>query len=210
MQGTPIGQRFFSTTRGHIVLLVRRSARTVDELAETLGLTRNAVREHLSTLERDGLVHQSGVRRGDGKPARLYALTPQAAELFPRGYAPVLRGVLDALAEHFSPEALQALLSGVGRKLVAGQLVPRDGVRERVFAAARVLNDLGGLAEAREVDGVFAIQVWSCPLASVVLDHPEVCRLLEAMLAEIIGASVQEGCDRREPPRCFFRVASDS
>src|SRR5439155_11168539 len=41
-----IGGRFFSSTRGRIVLLVRRSARTVDELAELLGVTRNAGREH--------------------------------------------------------------------------------------------------------------------------------------------------------------------
>src|SRR5438552_15865615 len=89
-----IGGRFFSTTRGRIVLLVRRSARTVDELTELLGVTRNAVREHLATLERDGLVHRSGARRGDGKPAQLYPLTPEAVELFPRGYALAVRGVV--------------------------------------------------------------------------------------------------------------------
>src|SRR5437667_4582098 len=97
--GPLIGQRFFATTRGRIVLLVRRSARTVDELAGLLGVTRNAVREHLATLERDGFLHRTGARRADGKPAYLYALTPEAAELFPRGYAPVLGGLLDALAQ---------------------------------------------------------------------------------------------------------------
>jgi predicted ArsR family transcriptional regulator len=205
---TRIGQRFFSMTRGRIVLLVRRSARTVDELAELLGLTRNAVREHLATLERDGLVHRSGVRRSNGKPAHLYALTPEAAELFPRGYAPVLHGVLDALAEQFSPAALQALLHDVGRKMVAGRPVPRGGVRERVAAGAELLNEFGGLAEAREVDGVLALQGWSCPLAAVVVDHPELCRVPEAMLTETIGLPIQERCDRREPPQCFFTVAT--
>ena len=39
-----VGERFFASTRGRIVLLVRRSARTVDELTELLGVTRNAVR----------------------------------------------------------------------------------------------------------------------------------------------------------------------
>jgi predicted ArsR family transcriptional regulator len=205
---TRIGQRFFSTTRGRIVLLVRRSARTVDELAQLLGITRNAVREHLATLERDGLLRPSGVRRGDGKPARLYTLTPEAAELFPRGYAPVLHGVLDALTEQLDPASREALLRDVGRRLAAGRPVMHGGVRERLAAGAELLNELGGLAEAREVDGVSVVQAWSCPLASVVVDQPEICLLVETMLAQIIGLPVQEQCDRREPPRCFFVVGT--
>ena len=205
---TRLGQRLFSTTRGRIVLLVRRSARTVDELTQLLGVTRNAVREHLATLERDGLVQRSGVRRGDGKPAQLYALTPEAAELFPRGYAPVLQGLLDELTKQFSPESLEGLLRGVGHRLADGRPIPRGGVRERLAAGAELLNELGGLAEAKEVEGVLVIQGWSCPLALVVVAHPELCRVLETTLAEFVGLPVQQRCDVREPPRCYFTVAT--
>jgi predicted ArsR family transcriptional regulator len=135
-------------------------------------------------------------------------LTPEAAELFPRGYAPVLQGVLDELARQLAPESLEALLRGVGRRLAGWRPVPGGGVRERLAAGAELLNDLGGLAEAREIEGVLVVQGWSCPLASVVVDHPELCRVPEAVLAEIIGLPVQERCDRREPPRCFFAVAT--
>jgi predicted ArsR family transcriptional regulator len=207
---TWLGQRFFSMTRGRIVLLVRRNARTVDELAELLGVTRNAVREHLATLERDGFVHRSGVRRGDGKPAHLYALTPEAAELFPRGYAPVLHGVLDALTAQLSPASFEALLLHVGRELAAGRPIPRGGVRERLAVGTELLNELGGLAEVGEVDGRLVIRGWSCPLASVVVDHPELCRVPESMLTELVGVPVQERCNRREPPRCFFVVAASA
>jgi predicted ArsR family transcriptional regulator len=81
-------------------------------------------------------------------------------------------------------------------------------VRERLAAGAEVLNELGGLAEAREVDGVSVVQGWSCPLASVVVDHPEICLLVETMLAQSIGLPIQERCDRREPPRSFFLVGT--
>src|SRR5437660_5275336 len=91
-------QRFFASTRGRIVMLLRRSSRTVDELALDLSLTDNAVRAHLATLERDGLVHQSGARRGGSKPASLYALSAEAEQLFPRAYASVLHHLLDVLA----------------------------------------------------------------------------------------------------------------
>jgi DeoR family suf operon transcriptional repressor len=67
-------KRFLSSTRGQVVKLLRRGEATVNELAEALSLTDNAVRSHLSGLERDGLVHQSGKRTVTRKPEALYSL----------------------------------------------------------------------------------------------------------------------------------------
>jgi len=79
-------QRFFESTRGRIIMLLRRASRTVEELAQALELTDNAVRAHLATLERDGLVRQRGARRGSGKPAFVYELTSETEQLFPKAY----------------------------------------------------------------------------------------------------------------------------
>ncbi|MFL5701844.1 MAG: helix-turn-helix transcriptional regulator, partial [Ktedonobacteraceae bacterium] len=92
-------QRFFESTRGRIITLLRRSSRTVEELAQALDLTDNAVRAHLATLERDGLVRQQGTRRGTGKPAFVYELTPETEQLFPKAYGSVLRELLHVLKE---------------------------------------------------------------------------------------------------------------
>jgi predicted ArsR family transcriptional regulator len=62
---TPWRRRFFATTRGRLVALLRRREHTVVEL----GVTDNAIRAQLTGLERDGLVEQRGVRRGAGKPS---------------------------------------------------------------------------------------------------------------------------------------------
>jgi predicted ArsR family transcriptional regulator len=57
---TRLDRKFFESTRGQIVTLLRRAGLTVDELAQEVGLTNNGVRAHLATLERDGIVRQSG------------------------------------------------------------------------------------------------------------------------------------------------------
>ena len=92
--------------------------------------------------------------------------------------------------------------------MVEGKTVLTDGARARLEAAAGVLNELGGLAELEEQDGTLVIRGYSCPLAAVTPDHPEVCRLAEALVAEVAGVSVQEQCERGEGPRCYFEVAS--
>jgi predicted ArsR family transcriptional regulator len=63
-------QRFFASTRGQIVILLRREGRTVDELAQILNLTDNAIRAHLMTLERDGIIQQRGTRRSGQQTCR--------------------------------------------------------------------------------------------------------------------------------------------
>ncbi len=200
-------QRFFSTTRGRIVALLRRATRTVDELADVLGLTDNAVRAHLATLERDGLVQQSGLRRGSGKPAYAYDLTPEAERLFPKAYGPILGELLDVLAERLPPAELEELLRAVGRRLAARRAgPPAGGPRARLEAAVQVLGELGGLAELEERDNLYLVAGYSCPLGVVVPDHPEACRLAEALLSELVGQPVTERCERGEQPRCRFEV----
>lgn len=204
-------EKFFESTRGRMVTLLRRSRRTVAELARALGLTDNGVRAHLAILERDGVVRQRGsVRRssGGGKPAYVYELTSEAEDLFPKAYAPVLGRLLDVLAERLGLEESEALLRSVGRRLVEGKTVPPDSTRARLEAAADVLSELGGLAELEEQDGTLIIRGYGCPLAAVTPDHPEVCRLAEALVAEVAGVPVHERCDRSERPRCCFEVAS--
>ena len=122
--------RFFASTRGKIVVLLRRARHTVDELASAVGLTDNAVRAHLATLERDGLVQQHGVRRGEGKPASLYELTIEAERLFPKAHAPVLGQLLTVLEERTPSEDLTAAMREVGQRMADGLPVPQ-GSRDR-------------------------------------------------------------------------------
>jgi predicted ArsR family transcriptional regulator len=212
-------QRFFSSTRGQIVALLRRAGRTVDELAGALDLTDNGVRAHLTSLERDGLVRQGGVRRGSRKPSRAYEQTAEAEQLFRKPYGPVLRVALEVLAERMAPEELEGLLREVGRRMGArqaawsgdhrvGHAVPSGDPRERLESAVSFLNELGGLAELDERDGAVTIRGYSCPLAEVVPGHPEACALAASALTEVMGVPVRERCDRADPVRCAFDVAA--
>lgn len=197
-------QRFFSSTRGQIVLLLRREVRTVDELAQMLKLTDNAVRAHLATLERDGLVRQQGVRRSGSKPAVVYELAAGAEQLFPKAYGAVLHQLLGVLAERMPAQELEAALRDAGRRIAVQWNIPEGDLRTRLQAAVEVLNELGGMAELEDCDGSYCIRGYSCPLAAAVPGHPEVCRFAETLLTELVGVPVQEQCKRGESLHCKF------
>lgn len=207
MQAVRWIERLLASTRGRIIALLRRSNRTVSEIASHLGLTDNAVRSHLAALERDGLIEQHpGIPRGVGKPANIYQLTSAADALLPKAYAPVLGLLLSVLAERMDPEEMEELLRDVGRRAAAGRSEPGQDIRMRIDAAYGVLGELGGVADLEETDGSVFIRGFSCPLAAMVPEHPEVCRLAESLLTEIIGVPVHEHCDKGERPRCCFEI----
>jgi predicted ArsR family transcriptional regulator len=206
-------ERFFESTRGQIVTLLRRSGRTVEDLARALDLTDNGVRAHLAILERDGIVRQRGsVRRssGGGKPAYIYELTEEAEDLFPKAYEPVLSRLLDVLSNRVGSEESEELLKSVGRRLAEEHSVGTIDAHARLESAVEIFNELGGLAELEVRDGTLVIRGYSCPLAGVTPEHPEVCRMAETLITELAGVPVYEHCERGERPRCCFEVATSN
>src|SRR6266516_2649543 len=147
MARTNWNRQFFVSTRGRIITLLRRSSRTVDELAQALSLTDNAVRAHLAALERDGLVQQHSERRGSRKPSAVFDLTPAAEDLFPKAYGQLLDQFLEVLEERMTPEEVETLLGEVGQRMAAEWSIPPGDLPVRLEAAVVVLNELGGLME---------------------------------------------------------------
>jgi predicted ArsR family transcriptional regulator len=207
MEVTKHDQRFFDSTRGRVVNLLRGGASTVEELAERLELTDNAVRAHLITLERDGLVQQSGVRRGARKPHFTYSLTPEAEKLFPKAYDALLNQLISVLKGRLDEQELEAVLREVGRDIAASASSGQEvDLESRVQAALKVLAAIGGAAEVEQLEDKFIIRSSGCPLAAAVSVHPEVCQLAEALISEIVKVPVQECCDRESNPRCLFEI----
>ena len=208
MKRTRLGTRFFGSTRGRIITLMRGSTKTVNDLAEDLELTDNAVRAHLLSLERDGLIRQRGVQRGVRKPHFAYELTDEAEHLFPKAYDALFNQIVTVLKGRLTPKALKEILREVGRSLAGDQTSSkqRTDLATRVGKGLAALEAIGGSARVEKKAGKIIIQGGSCPLATAVAEHPEVCQLAESLLSEIIGAKVREQCTREGTPKCAFLV----
>ncbi len=201
-------ERLTGETRAKLLNLLRRSRQTITALADALHLTDNAVRTHIAALERDGIVEQVGTHRDTGgKPARVYGLTGEGEELFPKAYALVLGELVEEIARVDGWERATALLRAVGQRAASGAVAPVD--REgRVAVAAAALRSLGGDVDVLRTDGEYTLQGYACPLSAVTAKHPQVCALARALVEEITGEPVTECCERGARPRCRFRIAA--
>jgi predicted ArsR family transcriptional regulator len=200
--------RLLESTRGRILDLLRGKVQTVNELAATLKLTDNAVRAHLATLERDGLARQVGMQPGFRKPHATYGLTPEAEQVFPKAYGPLLDLFLTVISKKVDPKAMRAAMREVGKNVASNHLAEVEGKTraQRIEAALRILKELGGAASFQESEGKHWIRGNGCPLAAATGRHSEACLIAESLLSEIIGVPVKQRCSYNPAPSCCFEV----
>jgi predicted ArsR family transcriptional regulator len=201
-------KRILKSTRGQILQLLRTGDQTVNDLAAALKLTDNAVRAHLLSLERDGLVYQSGTQPGVRKPHATYALTADAEQIFPKAYGPLVDLILTVFSRKLTPSELKTGMREVGRKVAEEHLgeVKGKARQQRINAALRILSDLGGAARFEKSEGKHFIRGHGCPLAAATGRHPEACLIAESLLSQIIGAPVKERCVHQPVPSCCFEI----
>src|SRR5207249_4346833 len=83
-------KQFLETSRGRIAALLQRGGLTAEEMASRLGLTTSGIRAQLVAMERDGLVHRAGQKRGATRPSHVFELTPEVEQLLSGMYVPML------------------------------------------------------------------------------------------------------------------------
>lgn len=199
-------ERFFSSTRGRIVLHLMESRHTVNELAERLGLTDNAVRTHLVALERDGYIRQSGERRSGGRPAYIYEVTAAADDLFPKAYEEGLGQLVRALSGEVERDDLRGLLADAGRAAV--EPAGAGDLEGRVERALEVLEDHGAIprAEREEEGGDVVVRSACCVLSGLVEEQRACCHFVRGMLEGVLGTGAEVCCEFGERPSCCFRL----
>jgi predicted ArsR family transcriptional regulator len=188
--------RFFQTTRGKIVTALRRrhSASAVD-LAEEFGLSTNAVRQQLLTLERDGYVVERSVRRGPTKPTLEYSLASAAEALFPQRYDKMLNAVLHEVKASFGEDGLETVLAKLGERAAEkyrSRLSAPD-VKGRVYELAALLRENGVEADVVESpSGSLELREHNCPYGQTVGEHPEVCSIIHTVLSDTVSPKARQ------------------
>lgn len=183
-----------STTRQEILaLLKRRGPMTVQELSRSLEITPMGVRQHLAILERDGCVGPGGIRRGPGRPSRLYGITPAGDRTFPRTYEHAAVTALRDLAALDGAAKIDALFEYRRRRDVAQyrEMFAGKDLAGRVAALAHLRDRDGYLAEWQQIDPeTFALVEHNCPIRAVAEAYPGACACEAALFADALEAQV--------------------
>ena len=212
-------------TRWSIVQMIKRNGTgTVEELVQALSLAPMTVRQHLAVLQGEGLVTFTEIRKGPGRPAHVYTLSPEAEDLFPQGYDKLAERLLrevsllqsEEIARLSEREKVAFILRRMAER-VAGEYA--DEVRGNTFAergkavAALLRQREGTLSEWIQTDEDFLIQDTNCPFQRIAREEPELCDWHVNLLTLMLQAEVEvEQCIVSGDSCCLYRIqpASES
>lgn len=193
-----------------LAVLKRAGYSGVDELAAALQLAPMTVRQHLTALERDELVTVAERRTGAGRPKHVYSLTERGDAAFPRRYDRFAALLLAELQELDPSLLVQSTCEG-RMGLVLDRLARREAAPyqerlarmapdERAWAAAAVLHEAGGFAEAVESSEGIEIRDYNCVYRGLRPDeagpcawHSRLVPLLTLMAVEELSADADTG-----------------
>ncbi len=175
--------------------LRRRHAASAVDLAGEFGLSTNAIRQQLITLERDGYVAERSVRRGPTKPTLEYSLTETADTLFPQQYDKMLGAVLREVKDSFGQGALDSLLGKLGVRAAEKyrSKITAPDAKGRAIALAGLLRERGIDADVVDTaSGAVELREHSCPYSKTIADHPEVCTIIHTVLHDVVSDQTRQ------------------
>ncbi|HET7419050.1 MAG TPA: winged helix-turn-helix transcriptional regulator [Candidatus Dormibacteraeota bacterium] len=193
-----------------VLELLRRKGRcSAEAIAQDLGLTTNAVRQHLTNLERDGLVVSQPERSGRGRPSLLFALTERADAAFPKRYGQLATMVLQEVQDMAGPDALDEIFARLAARHAAAIEKDLEGVDfdERLRRVVSWIGRAGTLIEQTETAEGVKVTIHNCPFRNTALKFPQVCTITPQLITRLTGAAIsQSDSIHRRDPFCSFVV----
>src|SRR5438132_8070104 len=183
------------STRMEVLELLRRKGRSSAEtIAGDLGVTANAVRQHLTNLERDGLVVSQPERSGRGRPSLLFVLTERADSVFPKRYGQLATMVLQEVQEMAGPGALDEVFARVAARhaeAIAKDLTGLD-FEDKLHRVVNWIGRAGTLVEQSEGPEGIQVTIHNCPFRNTALKFLQVCTITPQLISSQTGAAVSQ------------------
>jgi len=182
-------------TRDIILQALKNSTQsTVDNLADAAQVSPVTVRHHLNTLQAEGLLESTSVRRKIGRPHLVYRLSEDGHELFPKKYARLSSRLLTELKEHFSRQVINDLFENVVAKIIAEHAGEFETLpfEDKLDFLVDLLGEEGFLARWEETDGKIHIIESSCPYISIGQGHEEVCAFDKGLITSILMTEIEQ------------------
>ena len=190
MDSDPVASANLSTAQRHVLIAVkRRGEASADEVAEILGITPSAVRQHLAALRSGGFVASRQARGRPGRPADLYHSTELGESVFAGPSAGDLSVELLGHIEDEDPELVPRVFARRRRRRVEqcrDQLVGKS-LGDTVAGLAAILDAEGYMADVDKLPGdSYRLTLHSCAIWAVASHYGLACTTELEFVQEVV------------------------
>ncbi len=185
---------------------------TIPELIDRLDISRNAVKQHLTSLEKNNLIQTGALHKTAGRPLQSYMLSDEGKERFARKYSWFAQVLLESLRTEKGEKGLSKFLEKIGSSISAQYLpdLKKLKTKDRVNKVAKILSELGYEAEAlssKDKTEISKLEISNCVFQHLANSCPEICSFDLALLSNLTGQKIeQQSCIARDGNVCSFGV----
>jgi predicted ArsR family transcriptional regulator len=180
-----------TSTKDKILTLLKKETQlTVSELSSSLGITEMAVRKHLTTLERNGLLTITEVRQPMGRPLQVYSLSSKAQEAFPNNYENLTVEFLHDLKELHGEDIIDYLLEKRSERLKNSYLpnMTNKEPQQKIETLKNIQDQKGYMADSTKIDNnTYEIIEYNCPIFAVANSFKQACDCETELFKEVLG-----------------------
>lgn len=203
----------WATRRSLLEMLKVRGELSSLEMAEKIGISSMAVRQHMQELEASGDVTAIDRPRGKGRPTKFWSLTAKANRHFPDKHRDLILDLLGSVENVLGEEALNKLLDERGREQAhyySSRIGGKGSLAIRVQKLADLRSEEGYMAEVIE-DSENTIQLIEnhCPICDAASVCQGLCSREKRVFEKVLGPGCQ--VERVEHllsggRRCAYRI----
>jgi predicted ArsR family transcriptional regulator len=180
--------------RDKILILLKKYQRlNSSQIGKTLGMTAVGARQHLTRMERDGLVVSELVRQKTGRPTLFYHLTSYAEDSFPQDYLSLAMSFLTGLEAIDGRTKVEEVL----RHRCIKQLEKywarfgNNPLEKRIKILAQMREEEGFMSEVETRKNEILLIEYNCPILCIAQDYPVICELELDLLQQVLQTPVE-------------------
>jgi predicted ArsR family transcriptional regulator len=175
-------------------LIKREGPVSADSLAERLGLTAMAVRQHLAALADERLAEFIEQARPRGRPVQLWSVTANANPWFADSHSALASDLILQMKKAFGDEGLDRILklrTAEQEKTYRAQTDQKQSLKAKLEALAKIRSAEGYMAEVRKDENGDLLFVENhCPVCAAARLCTGLCREELALFHRVLGKDV--------------------
>jgi len=183
------------TRKAIMDILKQEGAQDSKTLAERLGVTAMAVRQHLYALQEEKLLVYTEVARPKGRPAKMWELTPAANRFFPDGNSALLVDMIGLIDTVLGDNALASLITKrADQQFSAYQLRLEEALslHDKLTMIAEIRTEEGYMADVEEkADGSYLLIENHCPICAAATACQNFCSAEQTLFQKLLQNDAQ-------------------
>lgn len=192
-------------------LVKEKEGMTIEQIFTLLDISRSAIHQHMTILERDGYVRKFSSTQTGGRPGNIFVLTGKGIHLFPKHYNLVAEMLINMIKQKLGTDKLIQYLQEIGVSLAKSQKgsLQNKPLNEQIRMAVAIMEELGYDAQAVDssADQNLMIDAYNCVFHDLAYSSEEVCELDLAFLSTLLNSKIEHACCMvKGDKQCRFKI----